>query len=247
MELKRIAHRGFSSEAPENTYPAFAMAVEGDFFGVECDIWKSKDGIYVVSHDGHMLRMCGVDREIPDMTYEEIRKYPITNGRKRTCHPVQYPISLRQYLSIMRRSDRVHPVIELKMDFTAVELREIVDLVKEYGLYERTYFISLHQDVLIRLKEELSFPATRLQYVYGAVAENKEIPVSEELERWLTNNQIHLDTRFTLINAEQVERLHEAGIMVNVWTVNDREETKRLLKEVKVDMITTEYYHEIEG
>ena len=41
MKIKRIAHRGFSSEAPENTQASFAMAVEGDFYGVECDIWKS--------------------------------------------------------------------------------------------------------------------------------------------------------------------------------------------------------------
>ena len=40
MKIKRIAHRGFSSEAPENTQASFAMAVEGDFYGVECDIWK---------------------------------------------------------------------------------------------------------------------------------------------------------------------------------------------------------------
>ncbi len=31
MKIKRIAHRGFSSEAPENTQASFAMAVEGDF------------------------------------------------------------------------------------------------------------------------------------------------------------------------------------------------------------------------
>ena len=30
-----IAHRGFSSEAPENTQASFAMAVEGDFYGVK--------------------------------------------------------------------------------------------------------------------------------------------------------------------------------------------------------------------
>ena len=67
MKIKRIAHRGFSSEAPENTQASFAMAVEGDFYGVECDIWKSKDGVYVVSHDGHLRRMCGIDRWIPQM------------------------------------------------------------------------------------------------------------------------------------------------------------------------------------
>ncbi len=41
MKIKRIAHRGFSSEAPEKHAASFAMAVEGDFYGVECDIWMA--------------------------------------------------------------------------------------------------------------------------------------------------------------------------------------------------------------
>jgi glycerophosphoryl diester phosphodiesterase len=41
-----------------------------------------------------------------------------------------------------------------------------------------------------------------------------------------------------------VEKLHKAGLFVNVWTVNKEEEMKRLLDEVGVDMVTTEYYFE---
>ena len=43
---------------------------------------------------------------------------------------------------------------------------------------------------------------------------------------------------------EDVEKLHKAGLFVNVWTVNKEEEMKRLLDEVGVDMVTTEYYFE---
>ena len=113
MKIKRIAHRGFSSEAPENTQASFAMAVEGNFYGVECDIWKSKDGVYVVSHDGHLRRMCGIDRWIPQMTFEEIISYPVTAGKKREEHPLQHLISFSQYLSIMARSETIHPIVEL--------------------------------------------------------------------------------------------------------------------------------------
>ena len=245
MKFKRIAHRGFSSEAPENSRVAFALAVEGDFFGVECDIWKSADGIYVVSHDGHMERMCGVDKEIPCLSYKEIASYPFVRGKKRSEHPVQHIIRFSEYLSLLARSEHMCPVVELKVDFTSVELREIVNLVKKYGLYERTYFISMHKDVLLRLKKELHFPTTRLQYVYGAEKVNKWIPVNMELEQWLIENQINLDSRYTLISEGTVIRLHQAGLEVNVWTVNAKNITEKMLKKLKVDMVTTEYYHEI--
>ena len=205
MKIKRIAHRGFSSEAPENTQASFAMAVEGDFYGVECDIWKSKDGVYVVSHDGHLRRMCGIDRWIPQMTFEEIISYPVTAGKKREEHPLQHLISFSQYLSIMARSETIHPIVELKMDYTTVELREIVNLVKQKGLLERAVFISMHLLALLRLKD-IGIPASRLQYVYGAVGGNKWTKVSDELIAWLTENEISLDSRYTLVSKEDVEK-----------------------------------------
>lgn len=245
MKIRRIAHRGFSSEAPENSYASFALATEGDFYGIECDVWKSKDGVYVVSHDGNLERMCGTNRQIPELLYGEIKQYTMQRGKKRTVHPPQHPIRLTEYLSILRRVEKKLAVIELKMDYTTVELREIVDLVKQYGLYERTVFISLHGGVLIRLKEKLDFPTERLQYVYGAISANKWIPVNSEVEHWLMENHINLDARYTLVSKGTVMRLHDAGLLVNVWTVNNREEMVRMLTEVGVDMITTEYYYEI--
>lgn len=243
MEIKRIAHRGFSSEAPENSRAAFALAVEGDFYGVECDVWKTRDSVYVISHDGNMERMFDINRQIPKMNYREAVWYPMTKGKKRTMHPVQHLVSLTEYLSLLQRSDSKYAVIELKMDFTTVELCEIVALVKSYGLYDRTYFISLYGGVLIRLKTELGFPAGRLQYVYGAISANKYIPVNMEVEHWLIENRINLDTRYTLLSRGNVMRLHEAGLEVNVWTVNRKKDVEYVIQELGADMVTTEYYH----
>lgn len=245
MKIKRIAHRGFSSEAPENSFVSFALAVEGDFYGIECDVWKSKDGEYVVSHDGNLERMCDVNRSIPETAYDELKSYPIKRGKKRTQYAQQFLIKLTDYLSILQRVENKLAVIELKMDYTVVELREIVALVQEYGLYERVVFISLHGGVLLRLKKELGFPSERLQYVYGAISANKWIPVNMEVEHWLMENRINLDARYTLLSKGTVMRLHEAGLLVNAWTVNKKQDMTRMLFEVGVDMVTTEYYYEI--
>ena len=163
--VKGVAHRGFSSQAPENSRAAFAMAAEGDFYGIECDIWRTRDGQYVVSHDNQMERMYGQPWKITEKTYEEIRKYPMIRGSQAVKHPPQHMVLFTGYLSILAREETTHPVIELKMDYTTAQLREIVDLVKKYGLYDRTVFISLHPQVLVRLKEELHILPEHLQYV----------------------------------------------------------------------------------
>ena len=127
------------------------------------------------------------------------------------------------------------------MDYTTVELREIVQLVREKGMLDRTFFISMHVLVLLRLKQ-IGISSRQIQYVYGAVAGNKWTPVTDELIAWLQENEISLDSRYTLISKENVKRIHAAGLFVNVWTVNNGEEMKRLMEDVGVDMVTTEYY-----
>ena len=50
-----ICHRGESHDAPENTLPAYRMAVDRGF-GFECDIYLSKDKRLFTFHDGNLAR-----------------------------------------------------------------------------------------------------------------------------------------------------------------------------------------------
>lgn len=47
-----FAHRGASSQAPENTIAAFALAAELGATGIESDVWRTADGTSVLVHDG---------------------------------------------------------------------------------------------------------------------------------------------------------------------------------------------------
>ncbi len=54
-----IAHRGFSSQAPENTFAAFELAVDNSFAAIELDVQLTADGVPVVLHDGELQRVAG--------------------------------------------------------------------------------------------------------------------------------------------------------------------------------------------
>ena len=76
-----IAHRGlFDPEQgiPENSLPAFRRAVEHGY-GIELDVQMTKDGKLVVFHDRTLLRMCGVDRVLTKLTYDELMEYSLGN------------------------------------------------------------------------------------------------------------------------------------------------------------------------
>ena len=68
------AHRGASAYAPENTLPAFALAVEMKADGVELDVHLTKDGEVLVCHNDTINDTSDKSGRIPDMTLAEIRQ-----------------------------------------------------------------------------------------------------------------------------------------------------------------------------
>lgn len=76
------AHRGFhDDEVPENSMKAFALAVKYNY-GIELDVHLTKDEIPVVFHDHNLMRMCKVDKNINDLTYEELQVLRLKNSNE---------------------------------------------------------------------------------------------------------------------------------------------------------------------
>ena len=55
------AHRGVSTEYPENTMPAFIAAVEQGYTYIETDPLVTKDNVCVLMHDKTLNRTCRND------------------------------------------------------------------------------------------------------------------------------------------------------------------------------------------
>jgi len=73
------AHRGLHSQAnqvPENSMKAFILAKKAGY-GIELDLNLTKDGEVVIFHDGDLLRACGVDLKIEELTWDELSKYEV--------------------------------------------------------------------------------------------------------------------------------------------------------------------------
>ena len=78
------AHRGLhdnSGDAPENTMAAFRKAVEHGY-GIELDVQLTRDGQVVVVHDFNLKRVCGVDIDVDQLTYEQLQQYPIYGSQE---------------------------------------------------------------------------------------------------------------------------------------------------------------------
>jgi len=70
------AHRGLHTadqSVPENSLTAFRRAAETGY-GIELDVQLSRDGQVVVFHDDDLKRVCGVDKRVDQLSYEELKE-----------------------------------------------------------------------------------------------------------------------------------------------------------------------------
>lgn len=121
-----IAHRGVHNEKDiiENSLEAFKEAVNKNYI-IELDVHFLKDGEVVVFHDDNIERMTGINKDLKDCTYDEIRNIKLLN--KNTYIP--------KFSDVLKLVDGKVPIlIELKND-NKVGLLEssLVQILKKYN------------------------------------------------------------------------------------------------------------------
>ena len=136
-----IAHRGFRAAAPENTTAAFEEAGKAGYWGAECDIYRTADGVWVVSHDITTYRMMDKSAFIEKKTYDELMTYKIDNGSNLEKYPDLKLCSFEEYLEICKKYNMA-AVIELKGKNNTEHYDEVVKLVEQYGV--EAVYISFH-------------------------------------------------------------------------------------------------------
>lgn len=75
-----IAHRGIHDniDIPENTLQAFKKAIKKNI-SIELDVQLTKDNVLVVFHDDNLKRMTGINKNIKDITYNELKDIKLLN------------------------------------------------------------------------------------------------------------------------------------------------------------------------
>ena len=109
-------------------------------------------------------------------------------------------------------------------------LTPLVRLVEEKKLADRCILLTSEPDYIDYLM--LKHPEIKLQYQADAKW--------EERFEWSCGKGLDVQIRADLVDADCVKRYHDAGVKVNVWTVNDEKEYIRL-RDCGVDFMVTDY------
>lgn len=215
--VRMVAHRGVSGLELENTCAAFVAAGNRSYFGVETDVHVTADGKFIIIHDDNTGRVATQAMVVEETPYETLRALQLKqkDGMERT--DLRLP-SLEEYLSICKHYEKVC-VLELKNPMPEEAVRQIVEVCEEVYSLEKMVFISFSFQNMIYIRKYA--PTSEAQYL---LAEK----ITEAHMDAMAEYKLDLDVHYLAMSKELLDRLHERGIKVNCWTVDDPEIAERL-------------------
>ena len=221
-----IAHRGLSGLERENTAAAFVAAGNRSYYGVETDIHRTKDGQFIVIHDDDTRRVAGVDLNVEETDFDTLRALRLTDKAGNARGDLLLP-SLEEYVLICKAYEK-ECVLELKNHFEPEDVSRIVEIIRAAGWLDHVIFISFDLPNMLCIRELL--PQQRAQYLVDRFEDG--------LLDILKAHRLDLDIHHRAVTAENVRACHEAGVAVNVWTVDAPEDAARVMA-CGVDFITS--------
>lgn len=226
-----IGHRGASGLAPENTIPSFRLALESKPDMVELDYYQSADGIPFVLHDKTLDRTTNAialwgKKKLAGtkVQWSQLQQLDAGNWYNAKFQGTAIP-SLADSLDVIQQGSVT--LIERK----GGDADTIVKLLKQKQLLEEVVVQAFDWDYLRECHRRAP------QLTLGALG-SKRLG-SREVAQIKTTGAAAVGWKHSDIGATEVKQVHEAGLKVWVYTVNDPSEMKRLIR-LGVDGLITD-------
>jgi glycerophosphoryl diester phosphodiesterase len=178
-------------------------------------------------HDDDLKRIAGLDLCIEETDYDTLRALRFKDVYGDSEEINMYLPSLDEYLAICIKYDK-QAVLELKNKMEPQQVLGIAKAVEDSGWFDRTTFISFSGENLLALRE--GYPHANAQFLVEDATE-------EEIQ-FMIDHHLDADVYWVSVTKDLVERLHNEGLKVNCWTVDEKEDA-RMLKKCGVDYITS--------
>lgn len=162
-----IGHRGNPMEYQENTLAGYKSLLDLNVDGFETDVFLTKDKKLVLFHDVNTFKLTGVNRNITEMTYEEIKKLNLTKQVAYGKYVYNYTKTekiplLEDLLREMKDSGQLM-ILEMKPSYPPYDINhsretgvEVAKMVMKMGLEKQVVLSSFDPFKLYYARKELS-------------------------------------------------------------------------------------------
>jgi glycerophosphoryl diester phosphodiesterase len=224
-----LAHRGLSfvgeqnqPSIDENTIQAFLNAQQVGAQLIESDIQVTKDGVAVLFHDDDLARVAGINRKVRDMTLVELQKVSLEFGSR---------------IPTLREALIALPTAKFNLDFkVAPAIKPAVRIIEELQAQDRVlvacFSDSRRRKALGLLKKPMATSAGSIAvirlWLAATLGNSKAVA---RLAAGLHALQIPTHSgKINLSTGKFVQAMHDAGLELHYWTINDPAQMLELLQ-----------------
>lgn len=215
-----VAHRGASHDAPENTLAAFRRAWELGAESVELDVRVTRDGAVVVIHDATTRRTAGLDRPVAEQTLAELRTLDAGAWKSPAFAGERIP-TLAEALALLPRGRTLF--VEIKSE--AATVPAIAKAILAADPRPRGGQLALQgYEAATLAAAAAALPGVPAYWTVDPPVDDQRKPLPyprsfvDEVQRHGFPG-VALDYRG--LDDELLAALRAAGIIVDVWTIND--------------------------
>ncbi|MBQ8357607.1 MAG: hypothetical protein IJX39_07345 [Clostridia bacterium] len=236
---KLQAHRGVSTEAPENTMIAFRMAVEQGYDIIEFDPKMTKDNVPILLHDRTLNRtgrVAGVPFgeekvRIADLNFADLADIDVGEWFDKKYAGVHIP-TLSQALDYMKSVGVEAKIDNVVQRFTPEQIDIVFDVVEKHGA-ENVGLTCSELPLLKKFAER--FPKAPLHYD-GPADEASLRELASFAKGHKTTVWSRQDNKRTAwckvppVDAEISARIKDFGFLLGIWILGDDQEMAEALK-----------------
>ena len=226
-----FAHRGGCALGPENTLAAFDVGMAAGADGLELDVHLSKDGVVVVHHDDTLERTTDGTGMLASRTADELARVDagcrfVDGG----SHPFRNQgVGIPALADVLRRYPETRIIIEMKVD--SREMGEAVAReVRKAGAAERVCAAGFGARSAAAARAALPDMAA------SGCHKEVQMAVYRSLARWPVRRPSYhayqvpeMAGRIRVVSPRFIRHAHNANLKVQVWTVDEEADMRRLL------------------
>ncbi len=228
--MLKIGHRGASGLAPENTMAAFSQAIDSNLDMVELDIQLTKDEELVVFHDDDLSRIAGVNKQVDELNLKELKELDIGSWFE-DRYSSERISTLQEVIKLVKDDLRINIEIKMIRSNYSLLINKLLEVLREEDFSQQIIISSFNHQLLKQLKAVN--PKLKTAILLAA------LPVNPfRLVEWANADGIH--PHYGMVSERFLLKAKENNLFINAWTVNSKDEMKRL-KSLGVDGIMTDH------
>lgn len=149
-----LAHQGAANDLPGNTVEAFQLAFDQGANIIELDIWRTKDNVWAVVHDRNLERITGTDRNVNELTFQEIQSldagYTFQNSEGKFPYRGKN-FKIPSLEAVFRNFNHNRINIEIK-EKSVGGLNDLIRLINAYNMNNKVLVVSRSYRVISRFR-----------------------------------------------------------------------------------------------